>query len=60
MPLSIRRTLAAAAATFMFAAPVCAQQYPSQPIKIIVPLAPGGIADLVARAFAAKMGEQGR
>lgn len=37
-----------------------AQQYPSQTIKIIVSLAPGGVADIVARAFAAKLGEQGK
>ena len=54
------RTLAIA----LFAAGVlsnsaAAQQYPSQPIKIIVSLAPGGVADITARAFAAKLGEAG-
>lgn len=37
-----------------------AQTYPSQPIKIIVSLAPGGVADIVARAFAAKLQDSGR
>ena len=61
MPLSNIRALAVAfAAALIGAAPASAQQYPSQPIKIIVSLAPGGVADIVARAFAAKLGERGK
>lgn len=56
--------LRAVAATLMLAAAFLsaahAQQYPSQPIKIVVSLAPGGVADILARAFAAKLGETGR
>ena len=36
-----------------------AEPYPTQPIKIIVALPPGGVADIVARAFAAKLNESG-
>ena len=37
-----------------------AQTYPSQPIKIIVATAAGGIADLAARTLAQKLGESGK
>ncbi len=34
-----------------------AQTYPNKPIRIIVPIAPGGVADIATRAFALKVGE---
>jgi tripartite-type tricarboxylate transporter receptor subunit TctC len=37
-----------------------AQTYPSQPIKLIVPTPPGGIADLVGRTLAQKLSEAGK
>lgn len=50
-----RRSLAGALA-LGFAAPVRAQtSYPDRPITLIVPFAPGGIADLTARAVAKEM-----
>ncbi len=40
--------------------PAAAQNYPAQPIKIIVATPPGGIADLVGRTFAQKLSEGGK
>jgi tripartite-type tricarboxylate transporter receptor subunit TctC len=53
--------LAFAAVMACAAAPyAAAQSYPSQPIKIIVPTPPGGVADIVGRAFAQKLNEAGK
>ena len=57
-----RRVLFVLSATLMAAAlaqPAAAQNYPSQPIKIVVPTAPGGVADVVGRTFANKLTEAG-
>jgi tripartite-type tricarboxylate transporter receptor subunit TctC len=52
--------LSAAVMAVATALPAAAQDYPSQPIKIIVPTAPGGVADIVGRAFAQKLNEAGK
>jgi tripartite-type tricarboxylate transporter receptor subunit TctC len=36
--------------------PAHAQEFPSQPVKLIVPLTPGGSNDVLARVLAAKLG----
>lgn len=41
----------------LFSAWAGAQQYPSQPIRIIVPVAPGGSADFIVRTVGVKISE---
>jgi len=40
------------------AVPVHAQNFPSRPVRLVVPYPPGGANDIVARLLAPKMGEQ--
>lgn len=54
----IARCLAAVLALVAVAAPVSAQEYPAKPVRVIVPTAPGGMADILARLFAQKFGEK--
>lgn len=62
MPLIrlFRRALAAAPAAVMWAVlPAAhAQDYPSRPIKVIVPFSPGGAVDGPMRAIAAELGKR--
>lgn len=60
-PTTSRRWFVALLAALVVAAgPAAAQTYPTQPIKIIVATAAGGIADLVARTLAQKLSEGGK
>jgi tripartite-type tricarboxylate transporter receptor subunit TctC len=52
-----RQLLAAGAMGALLPAFAAAQNFPSKPIRIIVPFGPGGIADLTARAVARPLGE---
>src|SRR5436190_18369886 len=57
-PMSIRKSLFIVVATFAAAfTPAQAQNYPTRPITLVIPFAPGGSTTIVGRGVAEKMGE---
>src|SRR6267154_3319411 len=59
MKVKTRRVpvLLAAFGVLAMSAPAVAQTYPTRPITLVVPFAPGGSASTAARSVADKMGE---
>lgn len=54
-----RTSLAAAlAAMSVFALPTHAAEYPEKPIKLVVPWAPGGATDVIARVIGQRIGQE--
>ncbi|RJF92203.1 tripartite tricarboxylate transporter substrate binding protein [Noviherbaspirillum saxi] len=55
---SRRKTLIALALASLAMAPAYAETYPSRPIRLVVPYAPGGSADIVARRISEEWSKQ--
>jgi tripartite-type tricarboxylate transporter receptor subunit TctC len=55
---STRRLLVVALATLAIAGPAVAQEYPTKPVRILVPYPPGGASDVTARIVADKLSKR--
>jgi tripartite-type tricarboxylate transporter receptor subunit TctC len=53
-----RALIASGAAGAMLARPAFAQDYPAKPVRIIVPYAPGGATDVLARLLAVRLEQE--
>jgi len=55
----LRPVGAVCAAAFLAAAPVAAlaQAYPTKPVRMVIPFAPGGNTDIIGRIFTPRMGQ---
>jgi tripartite-type tricarboxylate transporter receptor subunit TctC len=56
-----KATACATAAVFLLVSawitPACGQTYPSKPIRILLPMNPGGVTDILGRIVCQKLGE---
>ncbi|GAB3547677.1 tripartite tricarboxylate transporter substrate binding protein BugE [Noviherbaspirillum agri] len=56
--MKLNKLLVALLSGMAFAATAQAQNYPNKPIRVIVPFAPGGTTDIVARIVGDKLGKE--
>ena len=54
----IRRVILVTCSALLFGGTAVAQDYPSRPVKIVVPFPAGGSNDIIARILAQKLGER--
>ena len=57
MPITFTRRLAQLCAAAVLSAPAMAQEWPAKPVRVIVPFAPGGSADVFGRFLAQRLQE---
>jgi tripartite-type tricarboxylate transporter receptor subunit TctC len=51
------RAMLALSAVCMFAAPAAAQEWPTKPVRVLIPFTPGGTADTLGRVVGQKLSE---